>query len=75
MIGGNIDNVTNQSPFYDVKDEREPAEYAEKNVESYTSMRTKHKTYASHWIRRRMGILHHGRTDWSESDIMADVVA
>ncbi len=46
MMGGNTDSVTNLSPFYDVKDEQETAVHGETTVESYASMRMKHKTYA-----------------------------
>ncbi len=46
MMGGNIDSVTNQSPFYGVKDEQETAVHGETMVESYATMRVKHKTYA-----------------------------
>ncbi len=45
MMGGNTDSVTNQSPFYNVKDEQETAVHGETTVESYASMRMKHKTY------------------------------
>ena len=44
MMGGNADSVTNQSPFYGVENEQDIAAHGETIVESYASMRIKHKT-------------------------------
>jgi hypothetical protein len=40
MMGGNIDSVTNQSPFYDVKGDKETEMHVENSVESYVSVQS-----------------------------------
>jgi hypothetical protein len=45
MTGDNFDSVTYQSSFYDVKIDHGAAVHEDRSVESYGSMRIKHKTH------------------------------